>query len=873
MKLVSRSMRRMSWPMLVTVGSVVATGAWAEEFAPLGERVQLEEIVVTGTRLRLAPGEAAVPVLVMDRARIDASGAVSVSDLMRFVPQAPYVFSETVQQGGAQFAQLRGLGVDSTLVLINGRRTVPSAVNAALNAFDLNTIPLAAVERVEVLSDAASAVYGADAVGGVVNIVLKRDIPRPVAELSVGSAEGGGEERRASLSGGYAGSRLHASLVLDYFDRDYLLGAERERWANQDYTRYGSVDWRLPTTNPANISSRTAANLPGLPSRVAVVPEGSSGIGLTPADFLPTAGQISLGSLFAYRSIVSEAERRSASLSAEYEIASWASAFAEALYVDRVTRTQSEPATLFGTRVPATNPFNPFGVDVSTDYLFVGLGPRETVAETELQRGVLGLRGDIGRWDWEVSGLYTEETASVWTENAVNLARVNASLASTDPALALNVFQDGSGGSEALLRSLVNEPVSHLESGGRQVGAFARGPLVTLPAGEVQVVLGGEYRREDLYFDSSVFVDHDRTVDALFAEARIPLVSAEWQWPLLQELSLTLAGRQDDYSDFGTTFNPQYGLQWKPHASWLVTASCGTSFRAPALFELYGPRREIVGNTVSDPRRNGESVPVTLISGGNPTLDPVEAESWTAGLVFTPSAHWRLAGTYWHTVLEGRVAIFSSQLVLANEARFPERVERQAPSPADVAAGLPGVITRIDISRINFGSVATDGIDASASGSMETSFGEIGMDLSATWVNRYSVVQVPETPAVERVGVADLDGSIPDWRGVLTLHWSRTGWGASVTTRYVPAYDDRTIFGEDVGREVGAQTLVDLQASLDVSRAWGADTWVSGLKLTVGVLNVFDESPPFAEVAASGYDPSQGDLRQRFGYVRLGYEF
>ena len=835
--------------------------------------VELEEIVVTGTRLRLESGEVAVPVLVMDRARIEESGAVSVSDLMRLVSQAPYVFSETVQQGGAQFAQLRGLGVDSTLVLINGRRTVPSAGNVALNAFDLNTIPLAAVERVEVLSDAASAVYGADAVGGVVNIVLKRDIPRPAVELSVGSAEGGGEERRASLSGGYAGSRLHASLVLDYFDRDYLLGAQRERWANQDYTRYGSLDWRLPTTNPANISSRTLDNLPGLPSRVAVVPEGSTGVGLTPTDFLPTAGQVSVMSPFAYRSIVSDAERRSASLYADYEMASWLSAFAEALYVDRVTRTQSEPATLFGTRVPATNPFNPFGVEVSTDYLFVGLGPRETVAEADLRRGVLGLRGDLGDWDWELSGLYTRETSSVWTKNAVDLARVTASLASLDPALALNVFQDGPGGSEALLRSLVSESVSELESGGRQVGAFVRGPLASVPAGEIQIVLGGEHRREDLHFDSSVFVDHDRTVDALFAEVRIPLVNSGWQWPLLQEASLTLAGRQDDYSDFGATFNPQYGLQWQPHAHWRVNASYGTSFRAPALFELYGPRREIAGNTVSDPRRNGESVPVTLVSGGNPQLDPVEAESWTAGLAFTPSPNWRLSGTYWHTVLEGRVAIFSEQLVLANEGRFPQRVERQAPSPADVAAGLPGVITRIDISRINFGSVETAGVDASVSGSLETTWGEVGADLSATWVDRYAVVQVPQTPTVERVGVADLEGSIPDWRGVLTLHWSRTGWAASVTTRYVPAYEDRTIFGEDVGRDIGAQALVDVQASLDVSRAWGTDAWASGLKLTVGVLNVFDEVPRFAEVAASGYDPSQGDLRQRFGYVRLGYEF
>ena len=864
-----RSRNRLAVAGLMLVGASMSLSAMGADLTA----DSLEEIVVTGSRLRVT-GSDATPVLVMDRARIDEVGAVSVTDLLRFVPQAPYLFSETFRQGGAQFAELRGLGVDSTLILINGRRTVPSAVSVASNAFDLNTIPLAAVERVEVLSDSASAVYGADAVGGVVNIVLKRDIPRPTVELSVGSAEGGGVERRASLGGGYAGERLHASLVVDYFDRDYLLGAERERWSNQDFRRYGSADLRAQTTNPANITSRTTANLPGLPSRFAVVPEGSTGAGLTAADFLPTAGERNLESQFAYRSIVSDAQRRSVALSADYEIAPWISAFMEAMVVDRTTRTQAEPATLSSARVPAANPFNPFGVDVSASYLFEGLGPRVTVAESELHRGVGGLRGDIGDWDWEVAGLFTKERASLWTENAVDLARVNASLASTDPATALNVFQDGPGGSEELLRSLISMPVSRLESGGRQVSAFIRGPLTTLPAGELHVVLGGESRREDIYFNSSVFVDHDRDVNAVFAEARIPLVNAQWKWPGMQEVALTLAGRQDDYTDFGSTFNPQYGLQWKVEDGWFVNASYGTSFRAPALFELYGPRREIVGNTINDPRRGGESVPVTLVSGGNPDLESVEAKSWTAGVTFAPSVATRVSASYWHTVLEGRVAIFSEQLVLQNESMFPGRVQRQDPSPADVAAGLPGVITAIDVSRINFGRVETDGVDASASTVVDTRAGQLGLNLSGTWVNRYSSIQVPNTPAVERVGVANLDGSIPRWRGALTLNWAHAGWGAALTTRYVPAYDDRTILGVDVGREVEAQTLVDLQGSLDVAQAWGVGSWASGLKLTVGVLNVFDEAPPFAEISYSnGYDPSQGDLRQRFGYVRLGYEF
>lgn len=273
-------------------------------------RLALEEIVVTGTRLRLPQEQSTASVVIIDRERIDMLGVSSVAELLRYIPQASYTFSENVQIGGAQVAELRGLGVGTTLVLINGRRTVPSAANLAVNAFDLNTLPLAAVERVEVLSDSASSVYGADAVGGVINVILKREIPRPVIDVSVGSARGGALERRASLSGGIAGERLHAVLMLDYFDRDFLLGDERDRWADQDYRRFGSDDQRLPITNPGNVRSRTTANLPGLPSRFAAVPVGSSGVGLTPNDFLATAGQQNLASVFADTSIVSDAERQ-----------------------------------------------------------------------------------------------------------------------------------------------------------------------------------------------------------------------------------------------------------------------------------------------------------------------------------------------------------------------------------------------------------------------------------------------------------------------------------------------------------------------------------------------------------------------------------
>ncbi len=853
---------------------VVQRASAAEEVS-MPKREMLEEIVVTGSRLKLPDEVQAAPVVIFDRDKIAALGVSTVAELMRHVPQVSFQFDENYLLGGAQVAQLRGLGFDTTLVLINGRRALPSAVNLSYNAFDLNTLPLAAVERVEVLSDSASAVYGADAMGGVINVVLKRDIPRPVVDLSVGTAEGGGRERRASAGAGYHGERLQAALTLDYFDKEFLLGAERDRWANQDFTRFGGDDLRAANTNPGNVRSRTTNNLPGLPSRFAAVPDGSSGVGLTPADFLGTAGQRNLDSLSAYESVVPQVQRRSALLNAQFDVSSYLTAFLEAMYVDRAVRSQFEPDTLSSARVPADNPFNPFGVDVSADYLFTGLGPRQRAAESTLKRAVGGLRGDIGQWDWEVAGVYSDETASTWNDNVVDRTRAAAALASTDPATALNVFQDGPGGSPQLLASLLTRPINRLESSGGQVVAFARGPLFSLPAGEVQAVVGAEYRREDIYSRTGVFVEYGRTVNAAFAEARIPLVGGEISAPLLHEVSLTVAGRQDRYNDFGSSFNPQYGLRWRPLEALLVSASYGTSFRAPALFELYAPRLENLNNSINDPRRNGELTPIRQLSGGNPDLDAVEGRTWTAGFVYTPSQlpDWRFSASYWNTLIDGRIANFLPALVLANESLFPQRVIRRAPTPADVAAGLPGVIDTIDASRINFGRTTTDGVDIALNFDRQTQLGRWHWDLSATWVDDYDAVQVPNTPVVERVGVASLDGTITRWRGTSTLGWSNEGWGTSLTARYIDSYADRTAFGEDRGRTIPSQVLLDAQVSLAAGAVFGGG-WSDGLKLTLGVVNLFDKAPPFAELFYSlGYDLSQGDLRQRFGYLRAAYEF
>lgn len=841
----------------------------------------VDEIVVTGSRLRGIGEEGPTPVVILDRQRIDQLGAASVADTLTYLPQQP--FSETDNASGARAVRLRGLGYGTTLVLINGRRTVTSGLTGAFNYFDLNTVPLSAVERVEVLSDAASAIYGADAVGGVVNIITRKEIDRFTVEATYGMASGGGDERRASLSGGYSTARLKTSFVLDFFDREFLDGEHRSFYADRDFRRFGSVDQRSMFSNPGNVTSRTTANLPGLPSRQAAVPIGSTGVDLTPADFISTAGATNLESLSRFTSIVPKTERRSGLGFAEFSVTDQISLFSEFLYSERDDVRLGQPSSVTAT-VPAQNPFNPFGVPVTVSYLFTEIGARPIMSGGESIRAVVGARGQHSAWDWEVSTLATQDDGASMTLNNIDNARVNAALAATDPSQALNVFQDGAGGSDALLASLLRETVEDkFASEAMQAAAFARRHLSFLQTGSVELAVGGEWRQEDLRFDSRsgtpILVDKERTSAAAFVEARVPLVSSANNVRFLDRLDLTLAGRYDDYSDFGGAFTSQLGIEWRPLSRLLIRGSYGTSFRPPSLFELYQPLTVTPAGTGTfpDPKRGNEQVPVAIRRGGNPHLSPEDGDSLTVGFVLTSgrSENFRAQASYWRIGLDQRVQRLSPDVVLQNEDYLPGRIARDIPTPADSAAGLPGRMLAIDGTSVNFGALKTSGIDVEISNALTTArFGQITPALSATWVERYEAADFPDSPVDERVGKANTGGTIPKWRLVASLAWRGGPIGVSVSGRHVSPYQDATSFNQPNGRGIPPQTLFDVQSTLQLDQLFTGDNeWVNGLKARIGVANLFDEKPHFSEVSPSGFDSSQSDMRQRFGYLTVSKTF
>lgn len=818
-----------------------------------------------------------VPRTVLDRQYIEALGASTVTDLLKYVPQQAHTMSEAYLGDGTQFADLRGLGFDTTLVLINGRRTVATASSLTVNAFDLNSIPLGAVEKVEIISDSTSAMHGADAIGGVLNIVLREDIPEPRLDIDYGMSEGGAVERHATFSASGRASRARGSIVLDYFDRSPLLGRERDRWNNQDFRRFGSIDWRSPTASPGNVRSTTLENLPGLPSSLAAMPAVSAGMPLTPADFLPTAGQMNLESLFQYASILSERTGKALVAQGEYRLMPRLSAFGDILYVDRESSAELEPSALTGARVSATNPHNPFGADVLVDVLLSQLGPRTFSRRGDMVRAVGGARGQIGEWEWEASLHKSRDDDVTVRANTVDPLRAGSALFAPDAEHPLNPF---GANSRELLESLLAPPVrNRFRTEMLQATAYLRGRLVTLPAGSVDLLVGGERRKEQMQYGMLAPVDvsgsHQRLVTAAFGEVRLPVVNPAARIPGVHELSVVLSGRFDRYSDVGDSFNPEYVLVWRPISALTLRTSISRSFRPPPLFDLYLPLMDVVV-PVADPARNGEVAFPILRAGGNKGLEPSNADSLAAGLQFAPSgaSGLRLAGTYWRIQVDETIGIPFPERLLADESRFTDRIVRGELSAAEIAAGVRGHLQLIDVTRLNYGSVSTSGVDLNASMALDTRVGRFMPELSATWVHDFTTSDLVQGTDVRRVGVANGQGSVVRWRAVAGLAWSRDAIGLSAKVRYVPSYGDVDVLGHRTGRSVDAQTLIDAQVALDLSDMVGEGSMWQGFELRAGVSNLLDEEPPFAEVGGFiGYDGSLSDLRQRFAYLKLSKKF
>jgi iron complex outermembrane receptor protein len=847
------------------------------------DRTTINEIVVTGSRLASTTKEGAQDVLLYTRQQIDNSGQTSVSDFLNTLTDVSVATTGGGEQtfAGAGTARLHGLPVGTTLVLINGRPVETTGGQAffGINIFDMNSIPLAAVERIEVLPSGSSAIYGSDGLAGVVNIILKKEFDGLEANAKYGGASGTNESD-AHVAWGDKWNKGSLSIIGSYQRIGEMDGFARTLTGTQDYTPYGGPDTRQAFCPRSNVYSTTGAPLPGLGSATfAGVPAGYTGTP-TQSEFLNSP--LNTCSYFGYISQIPGAEREGLNLNAHYELTPSLDLFTEIMVSHALVKEGQDPPIVFGFpgytpyTVSAANPHNPFGQTVGISGLLTSFGRSFDELPTTFFRPLVGLRGSaFGNWSWEVVGFEARDQSSYRQTNQISPLALFSALNSPNPSTALNPFIDGAPGSPALLQTLLAPDMLVRNTSSRTTGnGFLRGPLFSLPAGPVEVVVGAEYIRDQLtaeeinYPGGTGSYRFQRSSYAGFAEARIPILAGSGDPAAGDVLALNLAGREDHYDQFGSKSTPQVSMEWRPTKSFLVRGSYGRSFRAPSLEDLLGPTQ--TGNValISDPQHGGQSTVVSYNTGGNPGLQPETGKSTTLGVVYSSVAvpDLRLSLNQWRVQENDSVQSLQPQVLVDNESLFPGRVVRNS----------AGVITTINGTFINFGNILVEGLDYRADYTWRTSAGDLTPSISATETYRYESALLPGQPSTDRLSAANGDGNwAPRWKIGANLSWKSGPYAAHADGRYVSRYRDYDPLPNGSTLTLGDFWLYDANFRFAFGQVVAHDNWLKGAYVELGAVNLFNTLPQFSMYNGGvvGYDPMQGDLRGRFVYAQFGIKW
>ena len=842
----------------------------------------LQEVIVTGSRIPTAAGGGAQDVKIYTKEKIDQSGQTTMADFLNTLPEVSVAINENGLQTafGSTTVQLHGLPVGTTLVLINGRRVEPSGVQTSYGSqfFDLNNIPLAVVDRVEVLSEGSSAIYGSDAIAGVVNIVLNKHIDGFSASEKYGWASGT-DDATTTAAWGDQWERASFSVVGTFQTRSELEGFERSITANNNYTPFGGIDARSFECHPGNVFTIDGSNLPGVGAPFAAVPTGYTGTP-TQGEFSGTAGTLNKCSNEGYYSFIPRTNRESILGQGNYQLTGGVELFTEILFSHVQEYQQTPPPGLFALpafsyaqyTVAPSNPYNPFGETVGISDLLSSLGRGGLFLDTDFFRPLVGARGDLrGGWKWEVAAWESQDWSYVTDHNYPNSAAIQTALDSSVPATALNPFTAGAQGSQQLLQSLVyNEEEKYLSRTAAANG-FIRGPLLQLPSGNIDLVVGGEYSRDTLYGDliNSPFDPPNtqstfhRNSYGVFGEARVPIVGN--QSGNGDTLALTLAGRYDSYSDFGNKITPQYGAEWRPITSLLFRASYGKAFKAPSLYDLYTPVISFP-TQVGDPQRGGSFDNIIETYGGNAHLHPETGQSRTFGLAYSNNelGGLQLSITHWAIDESDSIQALAPQTIVDNESLFPSNVIRAS----SCQGGPPCPIVQVNDTFVNFGAIDVRGLDYQLKFKFQTPLGELSPILSATQTYRYQASLVPGSPPTDRTSIAYDDGNFaPRWKGTSSVGWKLGAYVGSVTGRYVGKYQDY-----DSTRIIGNQWFCDANVRIAIGDALSASNpWLRRSFFSLGAVNLFNRLPQYSNFngGTAGFSPAEADIRGRFLYAQI----
>ena len=846
----------------------------------------VEEIYVTGSRIgRTSDFESPSPVASFSRDDLAKSGYANLQQMLEKQPfSGNGTFStrgnnQDSTANGAASVSLRGMGADATLVLVNGRRVAVSsfAESITTNFVDINSIPVAAIERLEVLKDGASAVYGSDAVAGVVNVVLRKDYEG--AEVSAGygaTTESGNDEFRASGIWGVNGEDSNVTVILDYYKNSTLENSERGPLGTANQESRGGVDQRSSRSFPGRFNFLDADGF--------VIPDARVVDPSCPPD--RTAGTSCFFDYGPSNLLMPEAERTGLMLLGRAGVGGGMEVFTEIGVQHNTSVAQGAATPLDETAlltVPLTHPGNPFtspppgATIISIDrFRTVDAGVRQWDIETDNLRMVLGLRGALSDFNWEVSGQRARSESDQTGDRSMGWVRTDflqqqINLGNYNP---FNSTQNPQSVIDAITTSLVRQGQSDLTAYDAQIS----GPIFDMPAGHVQVAAGLEYRDEEI---SDVPDDQFQRglifgTEAVAAQAQRDNWSAyvEFSLPLLETLELSLAARYDDYSDFGDTTNPKIAVRWAPIESLAFRASWGTGFRAPSLAQIgLGPSQdslffEDTFGCADNVDYCGSNIDRTVVFSGNPDLKAEESESYNIGAAWQPTDGIRVSVDYWDITQDDkidRVPFLSVYNANCNDQNSTVCV-RGTPVPGDTL----GPIQSVSNSFANLGEQSVKGIDVGVYYSTDIAAGLLSLGLDYSHLLEFNRFEV-EADGVT-LGSRDLAGlyEYPQDRFVLTGDWDQETWGVNAAVNYIGKFDDlnASLNFDDSTRSVDAFVTVNLQARY---------TGFAGLTIAVGLDNALDEEVPFAigdgDTDLFGYVQSQHNPRGRLAYGKVTYSF
>jgi len=889
---------RFSLLMMGTVlGSVGLTAQIEAQDSADSEAMALEEVVVVGSRIRRKDEVANSPVLTLSSDDLRATGLNSVGEILQELPGVGFSLNSNGSGGvshGTSSINLRNLGANRSLVLVNGHRWVAGSGTRGFRDFvDMNTIPQSIVGRVEVLKDGATAIYGADAIAGVINIHTKKIEGLEVSAYGGSTSRGDGESLSFEATWGTSFDRGSIMVSGMYTDTKEIYTEDRE------ITREPLNSWS--TTNPNG--RFTGTPLGGVITRI----EGTDGTSID--DFRTYVDPDDRTNIYDHTYVTGPLRRYAVWGQGDYEVTDNIRFSAEVLYNNRHSDQLFSPISTsvrgsYGFEILADHPYNPFGEDLPSnmrlDRLLVELGQRVNVQNVETWRFATGFDGELANgWSWDVFYSYGKNDSSFDSLNQANMEHLwlglgpNDTCAAISDCVPINYFGP-----------LTDEMVDYIrysphdEHGTRQhdITANITGDLFEMPAGLVGFAAGFEYRKESAFDNPDVVarsapeLNNWRTTTSaprdpsvgsyslyeFYTELNIPLLKDA---PLAKSLELDAAARYSHYSTFGGTTNFKLGMGWRPVDDLLVRATFAEGFRAPSILETI-PANRATNLVANDPCSGGGAglvgcagVPdsyeqagnaVTATVSGNPDLQPETSRNYSVGAVLTPSGlpGFSLSVDWYRIKVSDTITSLGSQRILNLCANTGEKCDL-------ITRDSNGEIVNLLDGPVNLNTTTVEGWDLTARYSFDTdNMGEFTVLADGSYLVNYTDELVNDDGSItvqEREGTSNvLRESIPQWRGRGSVQWAKDQWSANYSARLIGSTDENP--EDDSLGHIPAVWYHDISVTYRMK--------AQDIDLTFGVENLFDKQPPVSLVNTNvNFDINTYNAKGAFGYLRLTARF